>query len=72
MMRHYNPTERPETVFGGRAIVSGVSALHECKRSLEGRTMTETDMASVHKFAAHALRQLPRGRDYVCRILGRV
>lgn len=45
-----------ETFFGGRAIVSGVSALHECKRSLEGRTMTETDMASVHKFAAHALR----------------
>lgn len=38
------------------ADVSGVSALHECKRSHEGRTMTETDMASVHKFAAHALR----------------
>jgi hypothetical protein len=55
-MRHCDPTERPETVLGGRAIVSGVSALHECKRSLEGRTMTETDMASVHKFAAHALR----------------
>jgi hypothetical protein len=55
-MRHYDPTERPKTVLGGRAIVSGVSALHECRRSPEGVTMTETDMASVHKFAAHALR----------------